>query len=166
MILSVVKHGYCIPFFEQPSPFFAKNNRSSLNNRGFVEKSILELLENNCIKEVKSPSYCVNPLSVAERNGKKRLVIDLRHINKHLSIKKFKYENLKIVSELFEKDFVFCTFDLKSGYHHVQIHDDHQKFLGFCWTFEDNTTVKSGDSGQFSRFFKHIFLLNVLKAVE
>ena len=32
------------------------------------------------------------------------------------------------------------TFDLKSGYHHVDIFKDHQKFLSFAWTFHDGTT--------------------------
>jgi hypothetical protein len=31
-------------------------------------------------------------------------------------------------------------FDLSSGYHHVSIHKDHQKYLGFSWKFEN--TVK------------------------
>ena len=25
------------------------------------------------------------------------------------------------------------TFDLRSGYHHIDIHPDSQTFLGFCW---------------------------------
>ena len=34
---------------------------------------------------------------------------------------------------LFEKgDFLF-SFDLKSGYHHVDIATIHQKYLGFSW---------------------------------
>ena len=32
------------------------------------------------------------------------------------------------------------TFDLKSGYHYVDIFKDHQKFLSFAWTFYDSTT--------------------------
>ena len=32
------------------------------------------------------------------------------------------------------------TFDLKSGYHHVDIFKDHQKFLSFAWTFRNGTT--------------------------
>ena len=26
-------------------------------------------------------------------------------------------------------------FDLKSGYHHLEIHPEHQNFLGFSWKF-------------------------------
>ena len=32
------------------------------------------------------------------------------------------------------------SFDLKSGYHHVEIHDDHQCFLGFSWKFRNDVT--------------------------
>ena len=31
-------------------------------------------------------------------------------------------------------------FDLKSGYHHVEIHEDHQFFLGFSWKFRNGVT--------------------------
>ena len=34
----------------------------------------------------------------------------------------------------------FTTFDLSSGYHHIEIHPEHRKFLGFEWTFEDGST--------------------------
>ena len=34
----------------------------------------------------------------------------------------------------------FTTFDLSSGYHHIEIHPEHQKFLGCEWTFEDGST--------------------------
>ena len=32
------------------------------------------------------------------------------------------------------------TFDLKSGYHHVDIFEDHQVYLAFAWTFQDGIT--------------------------
>ena len=88
------------------------------------------MLKNDCIKECEKVPHCVNPLSVAEK-PKLRLVIDLRHLNKFAITKKFKYENLRIVSELFDPGDFFITFDLKSGYHHVVIHEDFQKYLGF-----------------------------------
>lgn len=31
-------------------------------------------------------------------------------------------------------------FDLKSGYHHIDIFPPHQSFLGFSWTFPDGST--------------------------
>ena len=99
-----------------------------------METSIEDLLKNNCIKELDYAPHCVNPLTVADKS-KLRLVIDLRHVNNYEVKKKFKYENLKTVSELFEQDDHFVTFDLKSGYHHIPIHESHQKYLGFSWVF-------------------------------
>ena len=34
----------------------------------------------------------------------------------------------------------FTTFDLSSGYHHIEIHPEHQKFLSFESSFEDGST--------------------------
>ena len=31
----------------------------------------------------------------------------------------------------------FTTFDVKSGYHHIETNPQHRKFLRFQWTFED-----------------------------
>ena len=87
-----------------------------------------------CVDEVSCPPYCCNPLTVAE-GRKLRLVIDLRHVNEYVTLRKFKYKDLRIVSTLFEKDYFFSTFDLESGYHHVDIFPPHRKYLGFSWRF-------------------------------
>ena len=34
------------------------------------------------------------------------------------------------------------SFDLKSGYHHIDIHPDHQTFLGFAWKFPNCVSYK------------------------
>ena len=38
----------------------------------------------------------------------------------------------------FAKDSYMFSFDLKSGYHHIEISQDHQTFLGFCWRAPDS----------------------------
>ena len=59
--------------------------------------------------------------------------MDPRYINKHLRVQKFKYEDLRTFQSLFSKgDFLFKT-DLKSGYHHLDILEGHQKYLEFSW---------------------------------
>lgn len=79
------------------------------------------------------PTVC-SPLSVvANAQGKLRLVLDLRYINQFLPERKFKYEGLGLVPQMFSKGEYFFTFDLKSGYHHVDIHPDCWGYLGFSW---------------------------------
>ena len=126
-----------MPFTSIPSPFYASNNKSSLRHPPFVSLVITKLVENNCVEELKQKPYCCNPLT----EGKKlSLVLDLRHVNKHIKHNKFRYENLSTLSEMLNKGDYFTTFDLTSGYHHIEIHAEHRKFLGFEWTFEDGST--------------------------
>ena len=35
--------------------------------------------------------------------------------------------------DLFQSGYFFFTFDLKSGYHHIEIFPDHWQYLGFSW---------------------------------
>ena len=132
-VLNILQYGYYLPLREDPPEFYASNNKSSLRNSHFVELAITELLQNQCIEIVSGkPPCCINPLTVAE-GEKRRLVLDLRHVNKYLDINKFRYETLATVSRLFETNFFFITFDLKSGYHHVPIAPAHKGYLGFSW---------------------------------
>ena len=70
---------------------------------------------------------------VTNAKGKQWLVIDLRYINQYLNQYKFKYEVLNIVASLFHQGGYMFTFDLKSGYHHVDINVDSWPYLGFSW---------------------------------
>ena len=45
----------------------------------------------------------------------------------------FKYEDLRVAALMFEKHEYLFKFDLKSGYHHFDIQEEHQKYLGFQW---------------------------------
>ena len=49
---------------------------------------------------------------------------------------KFKYEDLRMAALMFERNDYKFKFDLKSGYHHVDIYCEHQKYLGFRWDTE------------------------------
>ena len=120
-----------IPLQSIPTPFHARNNKSSLNNATFVEEAIESLLTKGCISEVDEIPMCCNPLTVANKNSKLRLVLDLRHVNQYVQLDKFKYEDLTTFAEIFEEKDFFVTFNLTSGYHHIDIHPEHKKYLGF-----------------------------------
>ena len=78
------------------------------------------------IREVKEKPYVCSPLSVVgNSSSKKRLVVNMRHVNKFLLRRSFKYEDLRIAMMLFEQGELMFSFDLKSGYHHVDIAAQH-----------------------------------------
>ena len=49
---------------------------------------------------------------------------------------KFKYEDLRTEISLIKRGDYMFTFDLKSGYHHIDICPSHYKYLGFAWERE------------------------------
>lgn len=70
---------------------------------------------------------------MANAKGKKRLVINLRYLNKFVVKRKFKYEGINTFVELAERGDFMISFNLRSGYHHIDIHKESQRFLGFQW---------------------------------
>ena len=112
-VLDMIRRGYRLQVYEYeyPSECFLKNNRSALQHPYFVAEAIIELLSNGCIVEHDVPPFCVNPLTVAE--GKKLcLVIDLRHVNNCLVKPRFKYEDLRSLSQVLEEGHWFFTWTL------------------------------------------------------
>ena len=128
-IMNVINFGYRIPFdtLPKPKPIILKNNMSSLKHANFVEKSITELLDKHCITEVTHP-FIVNTLTVSVSGlGKERLVLDLRHVNKFVDKQKVKFEGVKEAMVYTNYSKYAIKFDIKSGYHHLEIHPEHQK---------------------------------------
>ena len=68
-------------------------------------------------------------------NGEKRLILDLRLIDLHVQKQKFKGEKMHTIKNIFAKDIFVFSFDLKSGYHHIDIFPDRRKYLAFSWEF-------------------------------
>ena len=63
---NIINDVYVIPFISIFSPFYASNNKSSLQHPQFVSQAITKLLENNCAEELKNIYiYCCNSLPVA-----------------------------------------------------------------------------------------------------
>ena len=81
-VLSVIREGYKIPFYYSPTSVFLPNNTSALHNANFVLGTITEPLKVGSVVQRPCLPVVVNPLSVSiQPNGKKRLILDLRHVN-------------------------------------------------------------------------------------
>ena len=135
-ILDVIENGYRLPFISEPQSNHLKNNKSSLENDEFVKSAILELVKSGSVVETTDKPFVINPLTVAQNKKKKRLVLDLRYINPHLWKEKIKFEDWQIALNYYTENCFMFDFDLKSGYHHIDINEEFQKFLGFSWKFD------------------------------
>lgn len=133
-ILNTIKHGYVITFSSLPTSVHLPNNKSAMTNSSFVSEAISDLLKLGLIAEVSQTPTVVNPLSVAFNSQRSpRLILDLRHVNKCLPKPKFRMEDWKMFANYFVFNGFAFKFDMKSGYHHVDICLDHQQYLGFQW---------------------------------
>ena len=133
-ILDTVEKGYVLPLYAEPTSYSRPNQQSAFVNNEFVGGAVDNLLKGGYIEAVSDPPYVCSPLSVVtNQSGKKRLVVNLRHVNKFLWKQKFKYEDLRVAMALFEHGEWMFSFYLKSGYHHIDVAPHHRKYLGFAW---------------------------------
>ena len=57
-------------------------------------------------------------------------------MNNHLWKEKVKFEVWKVFQNYLSRDGYIFNFDLKSGYHHIDIYPQHQTYLGFSWVVD------------------------------
>ena len=133
-VLETLRNGYVLPFYSEPTPYARPNQHSAQVEVEFVSKAVAELLKGGYIEKVPELPVVCSPLSeVTNGEGKKRLVVNLRHVNCSLWKQKFKYEDLRVAMMMFKQGEWMFSFDLKSGYHHVDVAKCHRKYLGFEW---------------------------------
>lgn len=66
-------------------------------------------------------------------NGKKRLILNLKSLNKYIETQHFKLEDLRTAIKLVNKNCFMATLDLKDAYFLVKIHPESRKYLRFMW---------------------------------
>ena len=133
-IIDTIRHGYILPFYSNPISTCLSNNLSALNNADFVKSAINDLLARGLIVETLDIPFVVNPLTVAvQSNNKKRLILDLREINRHLWKQSVKFEDMRIAKHYINAHSYIFKYDVHSAYHHVDIFPPHTKYLGFAW---------------------------------
>ncbi len=135
-IVLILKEGYRIPFHTVPPSTHSPNNKSAYKHHDFASKAIKELLNTGRIKEVSHIPYVVNPLSVSEKCEKLRLILDLRLVNFHVYKDKIRFDDWKVMESYLDMGGFGFKFDITQGYHHIDIHVDFQKFLGFSWILD------------------------------
>jgi hypothetical protein len=132
--MGIITLGYMLPWIAGPpaSPAFFQNHSSAMEHSEFVDKAVGSLVVTGAVQEVSSRPFFVSPLGVVPKGEDKlRLILDLRFLNQFLQPRLFKYESIRPVSELCSPGDLLFTMDLKSGYHHVDIFQDHWQYLGY-----------------------------------
>ena len=138
-VLLWVLHGVSLEWTDGPPPpkVFA-NSQRALDECVWVSASVRELVECGAAYEVFVRPKVVSPLSVAIRDMgpegiKKRLIWNGRYVNSFLRPRKFRYESLQWVRDLAFRGDRAWSFDLTSGYYHVELAKWCHTYVAFEW---------------------------------
>ena len=82
-IIDSIQNGYILllPQYQKTMGF---NYKSALEQKRFVTSVVLDLLATGCILKVDKRPFIGRFLSVVEGSSKKRLMVNLRHLNRFL----------------------------------------------------------------------------------
>ena len=131
-LLQWVKFGVPVPFWAVPLKIFEKNPKFCVAHQRFIQGEIKSLLSKGAIEKcVVKPDY-ISPLNVVpKKHGKYRLIHNLRKLNENIVAPKFRHEDIRTTVELLDFDDNICTLDIKDCFHHIPVHKDFMKYLGF-----------------------------------
>ena len=133
-VIDTIQNGYKIPFFTTLDLKFFQNNQSALQNANFVPCTMKELLKSGRIKKTRAPPYIVSPLTVAKNShNKPRLILDLRYVNSFVYKDRIKFDDWRTMQGFVDSKGFLYNFDINEGYHHIDIDENDQKYLGFSW---------------------------------
>ena len=108
-----------------PTPFKQKHRRIPPSMIDEVRKHIEELLSSGVIRKSKSP-WCSNVVLVRKKNGKLRLCVDYRMLNKKTVKDSYALPRVEEVFDVLNGAKLFSTIDMKAGYHQVTVEESHK----------------------------------------
>jgi hypothetical protein len=135
-VLGIIAVGYQLPWANGPpaSPYYASNHPSAFQHASFLTQAVETLVQTGAVLAISKKPFAVSPLRVVPKGDNKlRLILDLRFVNSFLKVDPFKYESIRSVVDLCQPNDYLFTVDLKSGYHHIDIHERNWQYLGFKW---------------------------------
>ncbi len=100
-----------------------------------VEQEIDALLRKNVIEEAKHDEgeFLSTIFLVPKKNGKYRLILNLKKFNEHVEYWHFKMETFDMAIKMLSPGCFLASIDLKDAYYSVPIHAEFRKYLRFYW---------------------------------
>ena len=133
-VVKWLKEGVRLHFTSILESCFYSNRVFTQSHADFISKELTRLLSIDAIREVRYRPKCVLAMrAVPKKNGKLRLVTDCRPVNDHMAVPSLSQEGIAAVSDLILQDDVLKTIDVRDGFHHVPLCEEHQTYVGISW---------------------------------
>ena len=129
-VLDWIQNGIRIPFNVLPTEFHFPNPILGPRDTAFINEEVDKLLQSGSI-ELCENSRFVSPICcVPKKNGKLRLVHNLKHLNSFCNQTSYRNEDIREVANVIQPNDFMITQD---GFHHVPVHVDDRDYLAFQW---------------------------------
>lgn len=131
--LRAIDKGAALTFWRHPRPYQSRPIPVADGDRDWLAEEISKNLQRGSwVRAPAVPAYCAPAFVATNTNtGKRRVVIDLRLINRHLRFAGARYETLQALRAMARRDDWMLSLDLEAGYHHIGIRPRDVQYLGF-----------------------------------
>ena len=129
VILNWIKNGYKLPFIKRLKPFKYPPLIHSQEETAALQEILEKLLAIGAVEVTADDSFVSRSRLEPKKDGGYRLVVDLRHVNKHLAEQSCKFETLRDLQHVIRAQDWMISCDLENGYYHVPIHPQHRRYL-------------------------------------
>jgi hypothetical protein len=133
----ILDHGFKVPvdWDKIPESYEEADNNSARKYYNFVLEEVARLVNSGQVVECDAKPRCCNPLTVAvleDGSLKKSLVLDLsRCVNLAVEDDRYRMTTLQDAINSTRKGNFQVVFDLKLAFHHVRLHVESYKLMGF-----------------------------------
>lgn len=140
-------------------PFYFPPRRYSFQEQREIDQLVQDLLEKGTISESRSP-YASRIVLQKKRDGTKRMCIDFRELNKRTVRDVHPIPLIDDQLDQLRGKRFFSLIDLKSGFHHINLHENSRKYTAFVTAtgqYEYNRVPFGLCNGPavFTRFINH-----------
>ena len=133
MVLNIVK-GYKIEFISTPVQNTEPKECSfSYVEKQYISEEIKKLMQKQVIERSSDePGQYVSTIFLRpKKNGKFRMILNLKYLNQHVLYNHFKMDTLQSCLNLMKPSCYMDSIDLTDAYYSVHINDSCQKYLKF-----------------------------------
>ncbi|GFX81155.1 hypothetical protein TNCV_1911471 [Trichonephila clavipes] len=111
-------------------PIFHKPRRLPFAERDIVNAQVDEWVKNGIVEPCSSP-YTSQVVVVKKKDGKSRVCIDYRRLNRKLIKDNYPLPLIDDILDCLQNAEIFNTLDLKNGFFHVAVNERSRKFTSF-----------------------------------
>ena len=130
-ILDIVR-GYKIDFMLPPVATSVRQPCFTQIEEKALQKVIEDLLEKQVIeRSTHEPGEFISPVFLRPKNGKLRLILNLKKLNENIPPIHFKMDTIQSCINLMKKNCFMASLDIVDAYYAVSIHPTSQKYLKF-----------------------------------